>query len=290
LFGSDRRYERWRWQVFGITWLAYAGFYLTRKSFSVAKIELADPAVMGLDKTQMSWADGGYAVAYAGGQFVLGALGDRFGTRTVVLLGMLASIVTALLTGAAGSALTIVVLLTAQGLCQSSGWGPLTKNVGEFFARGERGRVLGVWCSNYAVGGLIASALAGIAAQAFGWHYAFWVPAGGLTVVCVLFYFLQRDRPEEVGLPPVEQYCGEAETVAGSGDTPADEPEGSAAVIAAVLANPMVWLLAAVYFLLKPARYLILAWGRCTSTSASVRGRPRRARSAACSSWGGLSA
>ena len=24
------RYERWRWQIFGITWLAYAGFYLTR--------------------------------------------------------------------------------------------------------------------------------------------------------------------------------------------------------------------------------------------------------------------
>ena len=33
-------YERWRWQIFSITWLAYAGFYLTRKAFSVAKNEL----------------------------------------------------------------------------------------------------------------------------------------------------------------------------------------------------------------------------------------------------------
>ncbi|MEW6158497.1 MAG: MFS transporter, partial [Verrucomicrobiota bacterium] len=33
-------YARWRWQIFAVTWLAYAGFYLTRKSFSVAKIEI----------------------------------------------------------------------------------------------------------------------------------------------------------------------------------------------------------------------------------------------------------
>ena len=37
---ADRNtaYTRWRWQIFTITWLAYVGFYLTRKSFSVAKI------------------------------------------------------------------------------------------------------------------------------------------------------------------------------------------------------------------------------------------------------------
>ena len=40
LFGPDRKYDRWRWQIFAITWIAYAGFYLTRKSFAVAKIEM----------------------------------------------------------------------------------------------------------------------------------------------------------------------------------------------------------------------------------------------------------
>jgi len=47
LIGNDARYERWRWKVFFATWLAYGGFYLTRKSFSVAKIDLAHPDVMG---------------------------------------------------------------------------------------------------------------------------------------------------------------------------------------------------------------------------------------------------
>src|SRR5437588_1609953 len=39
----DSKYERWRWQIFAVTWLAYAGLYLTRKSFSVAKVELTKP-------------------------------------------------------------------------------------------------------------------------------------------------------------------------------------------------------------------------------------------------------
>ena len=46
LIGDNPRYERWRWQVFGITWLTYFGYYLTRKTFSVAKIGMEqDPAI-----------------------------------------------------------------------------------------------------------------------------------------------------------------------------------------------------------------------------------------------------
>ncbi|MCR1765186.1 MFS transporter, partial [Pseudomonas aeruginosa] len=30
--------QRWRIQIFVITWLAYAAFYFTRKAFSVAKL------------------------------------------------------------------------------------------------------------------------------------------------------------------------------------------------------------------------------------------------------------
>ena len=96
---KDRKYERWRWTIFGVTWLAYAGFYLTRKAFSVAKNELKKPEVLGLTKGQMAGMDGAYSAAYAAGQFLWGTLGDRYGTRRVILFGMMASIVTAALMG-----------------------------------------------------------------------------------------------------------------------------------------------------------------------------------------------
>ena len=48
LFGNNPRYERWRWQIPTITWLAYTGFYLTRKSFAVAKVEIGEGTPIGL--------------------------------------------------------------------------------------------------------------------------------------------------------------------------------------------------------------------------------------------------
>ena len=254
------RYERWRWQIFGITWLAYAGFYLTRKAFSVAKNELKRPEVMGLTKADMSWIDGANSVAYAAGQFLWGPLGDKFGPRVIVLGGMLASVTISLAMGLSSTVLLMGVLFAVQGLCQSSGWAPLTKNVGEFFSRRERGSVMGFWCTNYALGGFVGSTLAAWAAQKFGWRYAFFVPAGGLFLIWILFLLFQRSRPEDVGLPPIEKYHGETEDVIVPKEAPEAEQEGSWKIVVEVLGNKMVWLLAGVYFLVKPTRYLMLYW------------------------------
>lgn len=261
LFGTDRVYERWRWQVFAITWLAYAGFYLTRKSFSVAKIEMGEGSAVGLSSSEMSYIDIGYSVAYFVGQFVWGIAGDRRGPRFVVGLGMAGSIVAGFMMGVSNFALTLGIFFFIQGLCQSTGWAPLLKNVSSFFSRRERGVVMGVWCTNYAVGGLVASLFAGFCGDMFGYRYAFFGPALALAVIWVLFLALQRNRPEDVGLPPIEAYHGEKVAVLEEGERPEDEPDGSWKVIREVATNRMVLLLAAVYFLLKPTRYAILFWG-----------------------------
>src|SRR5207248_6402745 len=103
------------------------------------------------------------------------------------------------------SRLTIVmgVLLFVQGLCQSTGWAPLSKNISTFFSRRERGTVMGLWCTNYPIGGLIALLLAGYAGDAFGGPHALFLPAAALAIVAILFFLLQRNRPEDVGLPPI---------------------------------------------------------------------------------------
>src|SRR2546427_49090 len=134
LIGSNLKYERWRWQIFFITWLAYAGFYLTRKSFSVAKIELMKPGA---------------------------------GTHGV-------------------------------------------------------GGVWGFWCSNSARGGWVASVRAGVGAQRLGWRVAFWVPGGVLFIIGLLFLLPQRNRPEDGGLSPIEQYPGGPEAVVEDDETPAE--------------------------------------------------------------------
>lgn len=260
LIGANLRYERWRWQVFFVTWIAYLGFYLTRKSFSVAKVELIKPAIMGWSKADLAWVDAAFLATYAAGNFLSGMLGDRFGPRRVILTGMLASVVTALLMGASSTVVFFGILFAIQGLCQSTGWAPLAKNVGAFFSQRERGRVMGFWCTSYALGGLLGAKLAGSMAQSHGWRYAFWAPAGALFGIWLMFLLLQRNRPEEVGLPTIEQYHGEPEAVVAEDETPAQAREGSWTLIRAVLKNRMVLLLALVYFLVKMPRYMFLFW------------------------------
>jgi sugar phosphate permease len=108
--GRTTSLKAWQLRIFAITWLAYAGFYLTRKSLSVAKIELKKPEVWGLSTETLAAVDGGYLIADAAGQFLWGVLGDRVGTRRVVLAGMAGSVAVAVAMGSAATAAWLGVL------------------------------------------------------------------------------------------------------------------------------------------------------------------------------------
>lgn len=82
----------------------------------------------------------------------------------------------------------------------------------------------------------------------------------GITVIFVLF---QRNRPEDVGLPPIAVYHGErpavAEAVAVASNQESADTSWKATL--EVIRNPMILRFGMVYFLLKPTRYAILFWG-----------------------------
>ena len=101
------RYERWRWRTFGITWLVYASYYFTRKSFGVAKVAFAsDPSVL-LSRQQLGLVDSTFLATYSFGQFIFGPLVDRFGPRLILLIGMSLSVATAVGNGFAKTAAAV---------------------------------------------------------------------------------------------------------------------------------------------------------------------------------------
>ncbi|TWS22290.1 MFS transporter [Tsukamurella sputi] len=269
---KNPRYERWRYQIFGVTWLAYAGFYFTRQAFSVAKLGILEDPVLSdtLTKSVLGSLDAVYLAAYAVGQFVWGAMSDRFGPRRVVLGGLLMSAIATVFIGLLPALIFLVPLMIVQGFSQSTGWSGLLKNMAQFFSIGERGRVFGLWSTNYAFGGLVAAPFLGwVAYDLFdSWRVAFFTGAAVVAVVAVLFFLLQRNTPEDVGLPPIEVYhCEEVaelidEDAVVEAAEAAEEPRPSfGETVRFVLGNRMVLILGSCYFLLKPARYAILLWG-----------------------------
>ncbi|MFZ6049917.1 MFS transporter [Pseudomonas sp. CR3202] len=254
--GGWKSLQRWRIQIFVITWLAYAAFYFTRKAFSVAKLGIGEDPGFGLEKSVMADLDALYLTAYAIGQFMWGVFADRFGTRVVVLGGLVASALAAIAMGTFATLPIFAACMVVQGLAQSTGWSGLCKNIGAFFATHERGRVLGYWSTCYAFGGLVATPFAGWCAYSLShsWRMAFIASAVVVLIVAVLFFLLQRNRPQDVGFAPVE-----AETTPITIDNaPRVRSSGS---LRQVLKNTHVLVLGLAYFLLKPARYAILLWG-----------------------------
>lgn len=262
------RYERWRWITFGITWIIYAGFYLTRQVFSVTKKTLLENTSIGLDRNNLGEIDALNQIAYMIGQFVFGAAGDRFGPRRLLFAGMSLSIAVAVACGFATAAWMFFILLFLQGLAQSTGWTNVNKAMSSWFSFRERGRVLGWWCTNYPMGAFLGTAFAGGMIALFStdpqapyWQAAFWGAAVALGVVLILAVLFLHNRPEDKGLPSIEEYHGEPESLIDEDESPAPAPEGSWLVIQEVLASPVVWVLAFAYLSIKLVRYAIYYWG-----------------------------
>jgi MFS transporter, OPA family, glycerol-3-phosphate transporter len=264
-------YRRWRVQTFAVTWIIYAGFYFTRQAFSVAKLGILEDPVLSttLSKSVLANLDAAYLAAYAAGQFVWGAMSDRFGPRRVLLGGLAVSAVVALLMGLLPALVFLAPLMILQGLAQSTGWSGTLTNMAQFFTISERGRILGLWSTNYAFGGLAAAPFLGwIAYSVFDdWRAAFFTGAAVVGVIILITLRFQRNSPKDVGLPEIEEFRAELREPAPVGEVTDEDRDMAQPTTSAwqtyrtVLGNKMVLTLGLTYFLLKPARYAILLWG-----------------------------
>lgn len=268
------RYERWRRLSFGVTWIIYASFYLTRQSFSVAKDALEH--AIGLTRQQLGSVDAAYLTTYSLGQFFFGPLVDRFGPRRILVGGLTLSALAAVGSGCSTAFAGFVAFAIMQGVAQATGWSATSKVMSSWFSLEERGRVLGWWCTHYTAGAAVASPFAGLLMDHFGkltsgaggvpqlvpfWPAAFWGPAAVLAIVAVFCGLMLKNRPEELGLPPIEEYHGEvAPPAAGEARAP-ETPHRSWQAIGEVLSSPSVWMLAVAYFPIKLARYSFYFWG-----------------------------
>lgn len=241
-----REQKVWRVRVFAATWLAYAGLYFSRKPFSIVKADLEKAFDWGPSELGMLGAS--YLIAYTVGQFLNGALGQKWGPRIVLLTGIAVSIGANALMGFTNSYATFMALLALNGLAQATGWANTVGTMGQWFRREERGRVMGIWATNYQVGGVLANTLAAYAAGAYGFKWSFF--AGSMVLLVVWFFVLlnQRNKPEDVGIDRI--VADDVEEV----DADGVKVSWPRAIVVNIL------LIGCFYFFVKFIRYAIWSW------------------------------
>lgn len=243
-------HQAWRRRIFAASWLAYFGYYFCRRPYNIARDSLIE-AHHWTDQTAANiWAT--YLFAYAVGQFMAGWAGDRFGTRRVLLTGMLVTMVTNAAFGMTDSVMAFTVLMGVNGVVQATGWSACVGTMGAWFRRRERATVMGPWSTNFQVGALLASPFASWSLGQGGYPWAFYTGSLVMAAVWVFFALNQRNRPEDVGLPSEEEDLPQGAPAAAT--APAEESGLPRAMVLNII------VVGAFYFFAKLIRYAFWSW------------------------------
>lgn len=253
---TKQQLKYWRKRIFWSIWTTYACFYLVRVNMSVAL-----PGIMneyGLSKTVMGGVLTALFTAYAIGQFVNGQLGDKFGARKLISIGILCSAVLNVIFGFTNGWIAGMILVWGlNGFFQSMGWSPSVKTIANWFPVKMRTRKAGLLGTSYQIGNAASWAIAGFIVGLLGWRWAFWVPAGIAILIGLHWAIRGRNAPEEIGLPTVEE---QDEGKEGDGIAKKDEHLGFRFTLKSVLLNKRVWCVALGLFCLNIVRYGFLDW------------------------------
>ncbi len=257
-----RNHKLWRFRIFTLTWLAYAGLYFCRKNFSVAMPFLSED--LGYTKLDFANVIAVYSAVYMLGQFLNGYLSDRFGPRKIVSIGLVISILANIFMGFAASIAVLIFLGGLNGLGQSAGWSGLIKNMTTWFRHKERGVVMAWWTTCYVVGGFVGTIFATYwlthetILVELGWKRGFWFPALVLLVIFIIYSLFVRNKPSDAGLSEIAD--GNPKVSKKDIQTIQAEKREKREVLKMVLSNSAIRTAAVTYFFLKLTRYTFLFW------------------------------
>lgn len=190
-----------RWRILGV---ALAVGFMSLLDVSIVNVAIPSMRA-GLDTTAatIQWVVSGYALAFGLTLVAGGRLGDAYGRRRMMLIGLAAFVVASAAVGLAPTAPLVVVARLVQGAAA----GLLTpQNSGliqQLFRGAERGRAFGVFGFTVATGSALGPVLGGLiiaaAGQDDGWRWLFLInlPIGLLAMVAVA-RMVPRRAPDRV--------------------------------------------------------------------------------------------
>uniref|UniRef100_UPI003AAD2A13 glucose-6-phosphate exchanger SLC37A2 isoform X2 n=1 Tax=Centroberyx gerrardi TaxID=166262 RepID=UPI003AAD2A13 len=222
-----------------LTFLFYTAYHLSRKPISIVKNELhrnCSTVIRPVDlnvtdnatwcdwqpfdqdnyKTLFGVLDNSFLVAYAIGMFFSGIFGERLPLRYYLSVGMLLSGFFTCLFGLGfywniHSIWYYAFVQAMNGLMQTTGWPAVVACVGNWFGKGKRGFIMGVWNSHTSVGNILGSLIAGVFVSS-AWGMSFIVPGLIIASTGILCFFFLVEKPEDVNCtPPQHHESGEKE-------------------------------------------------------------------------------
>ncbi len=254
--GAGVSLRSWQLRIFWLLWTGYASYYLCRVNFAVAQ-PLILKEFPDWTAAQIGMIPSIYAMFYAAGQIINGALGERFGARRMMTMAIVTAAVTNMLFSMTSSFAVMLVLWAVNGYAQSAGWSLLIQTISNWNTSKRRGTLIGLISTCYQVGNVVSWLLAGSLCDALGWRAAFMVPGLVLVPMAIAFAAGIRNTPEDAGFPPVRDDTGHEVHAEGA-------PQGAriptSRILAMTFSNKTLWVLGLGYFCMNSVRYTFMNW------------------------------
>lgn len=252
-----------QWRVLLATMFCYLFFYTGRHTFGFAIPGIEQE--LNLSKTTLGWASTALLWSYALGQFINGNLGDKFGGRRMMSLGAVLSCGLNWTVSFGTSFNSLVTPWAVNGYVQSMGWAPGSRVLSNWWPESMRGKVYGAYVFAAGMSSALAFATSALILECeLDWRWIFRLPVLLLLVGGVTYYRVVRDRPEDLGFPPLDR-TGDADqhedaTAEESLNEPVAQPESSWVRYRHAFSNPRFMTASVAIGFQSMARYGLLFW------------------------------
>jgi len=174
----------------------------------IALERIADPRTgLGATPGQLQWAIGAYALLFATALFAAGALGDRYGHRTILVLGLLCFGAASVWAAWAGGATGLILARGLMGLGGAMMMPTSMAIIGATFPPARRAGAIAAWSASSGVGVALGPLLGGLLVDHFWWGSVFLVnlPVAALALIGIALVvpnpkLAARRRPDPIGL------------------------------------------------------------------------------------------
>ena len=243
-------------------WLTYGAFYFCRTNISAAVPGLQAPAGeggLGFSGEQVGLIMASLKITYGLGQLLNGQLSERVSPRLLLTFGMFGSAALNVLFGLSSGFYFLLFVWATNGYCQSLGWTPCVRVVGNWIPPFRRGKAIGLIGTGYQLTLGLTYVVAGQSADYLGWRGALYAPSVILALAGVVMLIGLRESPgDEKAANGADRAEGYSDAI-GSG--PARPATSLRENITLTLSNRALWLMGISLGLLNACRYGFLDWG-----------------------------
>jgi EmrB/QacA subfamily drug resistance transporter len=173
---------------------------------NVALKVISDPvAGLGATQSQLEWAINSYTLVFAGLLFTFGVLGDRFGRKRMLQIGMVLFGLASLASAYAQDPAQLIAARAAMGLGGAAVMPATLAIISNVFAPQERGKAIGIWAGGVGLAVAIGPITGGLLLEHFWWGSVFLINVPVVIVSSVLIALLVPDsrNPDKAQLDPL---------------------------------------------------------------------------------------